>query len=128
MNRKILIAAAAMLLVSAVAWAAVAHVSWTNATQNTDGSAIPASGPGSLVSTTTEWSSCGPGDTFTTKAGELTVPKSQTAADTPDLAVGRWCLRAYHTNTYGVNSDPSGTGVKVVAAPKPNPPGNFSVD
>lgn len=119
--------AVALLLVAAAAIAAVATGTWTNATQNTDGTAIPATGAGSLTSTTMEWSVCGTGDTFTTALGQVTVPANLLTAVTPDLGPGRFCFRAFHTNSYGVASDPSGVVVKVVSPPKPKPPGNFSI-
>jgi hypothetical protein len=117
-----------MMLVSTVALAAIATATWTNATQNEDNTAIPATGAGSLTSTTVEWATCGPGDTFGTKSGESTVPKNLTTLQTPDLLPGRWCFRAFHTNSYGVQSDPTSVAVKVVAPPKPRPPSGFSLD
>lgn len=117
-----------LLLVGAAVIAATASVSWQNATKNTDDTSIPASGPGSIASTRIEWSPCGPGDTFTAKSGEKVVAGTVKTATSDDLPVGRWCLRAIHINTFGVESDPSSVGVKVVAAPKPNPPSNFTVN
>lgn len=117
-----------LMLISIAAIAAIATVSWQNATTNTDGSAIPASGPGSIANTRIEWGTCGPGDSFGTKVGDKLVAGTVTTGQSDDLPVGRWCLRAVHINTYGVESDPSAVGVKVVAAPKPNPPRNFTVN
>lgn len=130
MKNRTLIASVVLLWalgLAVVAYAAIATATWTNATQNTDGTAIPATGDGSLTSTTVEWSSCGPGDTFTTVAGSKTVAASLTTLQTPNLAPGRWCFRAFHTNSYGINSDAIGPVVKVVDPPKPKPPGNFSI-
>ncbi len=125
MKRPIL--AACLLLASMAVAAAVVTTSWTNATKNTDDTDIPATGPASLVSTTVEWSACGAGDTFTTRAGAITAPAAQTTAPTPNLAPGRWCFRAFHTNAAGVSSDPTSVLVSDVPAPKPKPPTNFSI-
>ena len=114
---------ALIALASSLAIAATINASWTNATQNTDGSAIPATGAGSLVSTTVEYGTCN-GNAFGTKIGEVT--SAGTGAVTPNLGPGRYCARAFHTNTYGEVSDPSAVGIKVIASPKPNPPSNFS--
>jgi hypothetical protein len=127
-SKRILMVGTAAMMLSMAAIAAVATASWTNATKNTDGTDIPASGAGSLVSTTVEWATCGAGDTFGTKAGEVVTASPGTTRQTPDLLPGRWCFRAFHTNTYGSTSDPTPVVVKVVAAPKPNPPTNFSVN
>lgn len=114
-------------LVATAALAATLSVRWTNATQNTDNTAIPATGAGSIATTRVEWSQCGPGDTFGTKVGETSVLGTVTQTTTPDLPPGHWCLRAIHVNTFGVESDPSNVAVKDIAAPKPRPPANFSI-
>lgn len=118
--------AALLCVLAPLAYAAVVGVTWDNATTNVDGSAIPASGQAAISTTVVEYGVCGPGDTFTSAAGQVTAPGSVTAANTPDLPPGRWCLRAKHVNGYGVESDWTGAAVKVVDAPKPNPPQNFS--
>ncbi len=114
-------------LLATAALAAVSTATWNNATTNTDDSAIPASGPGSIATTTVEWSVCGPSDSFTTRAGAVTVPGTTRTAQTADLSVGRWCVRGFHTNTYGESSDPSNVVVRVVTPPKPRPPSGFSI-
>lgn len=123
---------ACLLLVAGAALAAIATANWTNATQQHDEagnlSPIPATGPDALVSTTVEWSQCGPGDTFTTKAGDVTVAASVNNLQTPNLAPGRWCFQAYHSNSYGPGDITTPAIVKVVTPPKPQAPGNFSVD
>lgn len=128
MIRFITLVASFALAVTTAVFAAKITANWTNATENTDQTAIPASGPGSIASTTVEWSLCGPSDTFVTPIGKVTVPGSTNSAATPDnLGPGRYCARAYHTNTYGVNSAPTTVRVKVIEAPTPNPPSNFSL-
>lgn len=121
-----LFAAVPVFLAAGIALAATITANWQNATQNTDNTAIPATGPGSIANTRIEWGTCN-ADTFGTKQGEKLVAGTVTTTVTPDLPPGRWCLRAFHINTYGVESDASATAIKVIDAPKPKPPGNFSV-
>lgn len=115
-----------LLAASAIAAAATLSTSWTNPTQNTDSSAIPATGPGSIASTRVEYGSCS-GTAFGTKSGEVTVQGAATTASIPNLGPGTWCARAYTTNTYGSESGPSNVASKVIAAPTPNPPTGFSL-
>lgn len=122
--RKILAFVLSML--ATVAFAATASLTWTNATKNTDGSNIPATGPGSLTSTLIEYGSCS-GGAFGTKAGEVVVAGTVTNTTVPGLEPGTYCFRAKHINTYGEMSDWSAVVSKTYAAPKPNPPTNFSI-
>lgn len=115
-----------LLLAAGLALAASVAVTWQNATQNTDNTPIPASGEGSISTTRIEWGTCN-GDAFGVKQGEKTVAGTVQATQVTDLPPGRWCLRAYHVNTWGVASDPSNVAIKVIDAPKPKPPSNFSV-
>lgn len=103
-----------------------AVLTWTLATQNTDGTAIPASGPTSLASTRVEWGSCS-GSNFGTKAGEQVVAKPAVTYTVTGLAPGTWCFRAYSRNTYGAESDPTNVVSKVIAPPTPQPPGTLTV-
>lgn len=114
-----------LVAVASVTVAATFTVTWDNATQNTDGSNIPATGPGSIVSTRIEHGTCN-GTAFGTKQGEWVVQGQGESSPTPDLAPGAHCLRAYHRNTYGNESGPTPAVQKVVAAPTPKPPSNFS--
>lgn len=109
-----------------VTLAATANVSWQNPTQNTDNTAIPASGPGSIASTRIEYGTC-IATAFGTKLGEFIVTGQAEAGVSPDLAPGTYCARAYTKNTYGTESDSSNVAQKVIAAPKPKPPSNFSL-
>lgn len=108
------------LVIAMPVMAAVVNVTWTKATTNVDGSAIPATGAGS-VTTTVEYGTCN-GAAFGTKIADVVTATAGVAADSPNLAPGTYCFRAFHTNTFGVNSDPSAVGVKVIGPPKPNPP------
>lgn len=120
------IALVAGALLSVGAFAAVLTVTWTNATQNTDGTAIPATGPGSIANTRVEYGTCN-GTAFGTKVGEVVVAGSATTTPTPNLAPGTYCGRAIHINTYGEESAPSNVATKTINAPVPRPPSNFSL-
>jgi hypothetical protein len=125
MKRILLIAL--LSTVSILAIAATARVSWVNPTTNTDGSSIPATGAGSLTDARVEWGTCN-GAAFGTSIGERVLPTPGTPFTTPDLSPGTYCFRVFVGNTYGVASDPSNVASKVVAAPKPNAPTNFTVE
>lgn len=117
------------LALSAVALAATLTATWTNPTTNTDSSAIPATGAGSIASSRLEYGTCtGSGTTLAigTKMGEVVTTGMATTAVTPDLAPGTYCGTVKVTNTYGAESGASNVGTKVVAAPIPNKPTNFS--
>jgi hypothetical protein len=110
------------LAVAAVANAADATLTWTMPTQNTDGSAIPASGPGSLTSTRVEFGTCS-GALFGTKAGEQSVAAPATTMTISGFSAAQTaCFRAFVSNTYGVESAASAVASKVFPAPTPKPP------
>lgn len=126
--RKAALACIAASLLATVALAAVLNFSWTNPTQNTDGSAIPASGAGSLTETVVSYGPCNAGRTgLTSITGTVTRTQPNLTAGSPNLPPGTWCGYAQVKNTYGELSDPSNVDFEVVAAPKPNPPTNFSM-
>lgn len=94
---RYLIALVVLVVLAALATAAqagTATVSWTNPTQNTDGSAIPSTGPGSLTSTRIEWGTCS-GTAFGSRAGDMVVNQPATSGVVQNLAPGTWCFRAY---------------------------------
>lgn len=114
---------------------------WVNATLNTDGTAIAASGPGSLVRTTVEYGTCNAAKTaIATKSGEIFVPAPATALQVPLVVVQEFCLDAWHSNTFATAFAPS-TAAAVVAGnsvrsnviitqsnpPQPLPPGGVVV-
>jgi hypothetical protein len=107
---------------SSVAHGADATVSWTNPTQNTDGTAIPAAGAGSLTGTRVEWGTCS-GGLFGVKAGETVVPAPAASGVLPGFSPGTTvCFRAFARNTFGVESLESNTTAKTFPAPTPKPP------
>ena len=114
-----------LLLFATSAMAGEAQLSWTQPTQNTDGSAIPASGTGRLTGNRVEWGTCS-GTAFGTKAGEQVFATPTTAYTVPNLAPGTWCFRAYASTTYG-ESGPTNAVQKVIAPPMPNPPSGLTV-
>lgn len=112
---------AALALWVGGAFGADATLTWTAPTQNTDNSAIPATGAGSLVSSRVEWGSC-IGSAFGTKAGEATVPAPAVTYTVTDLAPATWCFQVFARNTYGRESLPSLAVSKIVLPPTPKPP------
>lgn len=120
-------ALALLALLSTAAYGADLTANWTNATQNTDGSAIPASGAGSLVSTRVEIGSCS-GVAFGTKSGEQTASMPTTKTVFVNLAPGTYCIRAFHKNTYGMESVASAIASKTIAPPTPSSPTLTTID
>lgn len=146
--RAIAIGLLLALLIASPAIADTKRVTWTNATQNTDGTAIPTTGPGSLVRTTIEYGTCtGNPKTLATKQGEIFVaaPQNQEAM-LPLVVVQEFCLVAFHSNTFATtfaacvsgspgsptcpqgNSDRSNVVVTQGGPPRPRPPTSANVD
>lgn len=119
-------AAFALCLSASPLRAGDAVLTWTLATANTDGSAIPANGAGSLTGTRIEWGSCS-GSNFGTKAGEQMVASPATTYTVTNLAPGTYCFRAYSRNTYGQESAPTNAVSKTIAIPIPMPPGPLTL-
>ena len=93
-------------------------------TQNVDGSVIPATGPGSIVSTTLQYGACtadgGVPAAFTEKVVE---GGSVTTSELSGLIPGtEYCVRAYVTNTYGQKSGFSNIVRRQAAFPVPGAP------
>lgn len=101
--------------------AADVSVSWTPPSSNVDGSAIPATGVGSIASYRIEWGSCS-GTAFGTLIGQRTVTAPATSAVVTGLAPGSFCFRAFARNTYGAESAASNVAARTIDAPVPNPP------
>ena len=110
----------ASMLAAALAIGADVRVSWTQPTTNTDGSSIPLSGAGSIVSNRVEWGSC-VGSAFGSPAGSQTIPAATSHVVT-GLAPALHCFRITAINTYGSESAVSNVAQRAVAAPIPNPP------
>lgn len=121
-----------------------ADITWVNATTNTNGTAIPATGPGSLARTTVEYGTCGAGGVFGVKQGEITVVPPATAAQVSMVVVQQYCFAAFHSNTYATtfapcldpavpascplgNSGRSNVAAKNNPAPRPTPPAGLTV-
>jgi hypothetical protein len=120
------------LLIPSLVMGEVVTLSWTNSTLNTDSSTIPASGPGSLVSTTIFWSICDPqGKVIITPGLDVTVP-TIIPGNAENVLVnigtpGIWCFVASHTNLEGEVSDLSNVASKTVVI-LPDPPTGLTVD
>ncbi len=94
-------------------------VRWTKPIQNTDGSAIPATGTGSITNSTIQWSTSA---IFATVAGSQTFAAGVTSA-VVSLAPGTYYFRVTVKNSYGVSSAPSNIGsITLLAPPTPEPP------
>jgi hypothetical protein len=118
-----------MVAVCSAVKAADATVSWVHPTTNVDGSAIPASGAGSLTGTRVEWGTC-TNLVWATKVGESVVPAPAASYTIAGLAPGTYCTRAYSRNTYAVESAVStitALSSKTVLPPVPNPPTGVAV-
>ena len=110
-----------LCVASLPALAADITTTWTYPTQNTDGSAIPASGAGSIASSRVEWGTCA-GAAFGTKLGEASIPAPTRTHVATGLPPATYCVRVYATNTYGAQSDASSVASVIVNPPKPQPP------
>lgn len=119
-------AAFALCLSASPANAGDAVLTWTLATANTDGSAIPASGPTSLAATRVEWGTCS-GSNFGTASGQQTVATPATTYTITGLAAGTWCFRAYSRTVAGLESAPTNAVTKTILQAPPQPPGNLTV-
>lgn len=118
----LLLAAFAMgCLATTCAIAATATVSWTMPTQNTDGSAIPTGGTGSIDFTRIQIGTCN-GTGFGTVIGEVIVPAPNVSTTISDVEPGTYCFRAFVTNTYGSESAASNVASKIFDAVVPRPP------
>lgn len=99
---------------------------WTNPATNNNGTAIPATGPGSLTSARLEYGTCSAPGVFGTKAGEV-VRNMPVTTVTLNLDPGTTCLRVRVTNTFGFESAPSVVATKTVTPPTPSAPTNLTV-
>ena len=120
------LAVIALCVSASPARAGDAALTWTLATQNTDGSAIPASGPTSLAATRVEWGTCS-GSNFGTASGQQTVATPATTYTITGLAAGVWCFRAYSRTVAGLESAPTNAVTKTILQAPPNPPGKLVV-
>lgn len=124
--RRILIALAA-LLASSIALGASETINVAAPTQNTDGTTIPASGAGSLVSFRVEYGSCTGASPvlFGTKIGQIIVTMPASSGVVSGLnAATQYCFRAAWTNTVGSESVMStvvGATTPAAAPVVPNP-------
>jgi hypothetical protein len=97
-------------------------VTWTNPTQNTDGSALAAA---QITRTRIEYGTC-VGPAFGVKGGEALVTGAATTTSI-DRPVGTHCFRAA-TTANGVESAFSNVATKTISQPPPSPPTNLVAD
>jgi hypothetical protein len=98
-----------------------ARVCWTNASEMTNGTAIPAAGPQSLATTTVGYGAC-TATTTPSSTSTLTVPATLGFALIENLAAGVWCFRARHELVDGTAGPWSGWIRKTLTAPTPPKP------
>lgn len=108
------------LLCSFAAHAGVIHYTWTNPTQYEDNTALA---PSDIASTTVEYGTCASATVFGTKQGQVVATGSATAVDTPNLAPGTYCGRAF-TTVVAAKGGGSSTfsNTKSFTVPVPPPP------
>lgn len=125
LKASLIVAALLVLVLGSAIWqaarAADLSVSWTYPTTNTDGSAIPASGAGSISGFVLEWGTCS-GTAFGTKLGGAAPTSPATSYTVTGLAPGTYCVRIAAVNSYAVVSAFSNVANKTITAPTPNPP------
>jgi hypothetical protein len=112
-----------LVLLAPCAIAAPLTATWTNPTTNTDGSAIPASGAGSVSSIRVEWGTCVNG-AFGERIGDVIKMRATTlpTTHTVDLPPGSYAVRVFARNTYTEESAASNVICRTLSAPIPNPP------
>ena len=120
------LAVIALCVSASPARAGDAALTWTLATANTDGTAIPASGPTSLAATRVEWGTCS-GSNFGTASGQQIVATPAVTYTVTGLAAGVWCFRAYSRTVAGLESAPTNVVTKTILQSPPQPPGNLTV-
>lgn len=111
----------ALLLVPLAAFGADRTVTWTNATENTDGSAI-----GTIQSTTVVWGATAAAlsNSQTTNVKVVTGTAQTT---TITLNPGTYYTAAYHTTANGKSGLSNVFGPFTIAAPVPAPPSGLTV-
>ena len=109
------------LAVMTCAQAGEINVYWTNPTTNTDGTAIPASGAGSLTGTRVQYGSCS-GTAFGVMTAERVAAAPATTVSFTGVAPGTHCVRAFARNTYDSESVASNVASKIIPAPVPGAP------
>ena len=105
-----------------------AHISWMNATQDTAGNTLPASGPGSIRQTRIQRSFNCTASSFGTAVETLNVLASVNSVLFENLPAGKWCYRARHVQNAPVAGDPDifsawSATLSKVSNPAPPPAG-----
>jgi len=106
-----------LMLTSFSVFGGSAVVRWTDPTTNVDGTAIPTTGPGSLVSSRVRWGTCLAGNLFGEQLGSVTVAAPATSAEVAPLSPGLYCFSVFSKNTYNVESESSLVVSKLVEEP-----------
>lgn len=133
--RKLLAFLGGLVLIALVAFVCEAHagealVSWQNATLDTAGQPLPATGPDALAETRVAIGTCSAPGVFGSNIGGVSaVLAAVTSLLFENLVDGSYCFRARHGTNAGVFSDWSVVVSKTITTPpkKPRPPGNPAV-
>lgn len=118
MKRAILLCLSLML--TALAYAGTAELSWTPPTKNTDGSTIPATGPDSLASYKVYY-----GTANNALNQSLSAPGSP--FNVTDLANGTWYFAVSAVNASGVEGPRTSVVSRTFAPPTPAAPTGLTV-
>jgi len=111
------------LVLALPAFAADVTVSWQHPTRNVDGTAIPATGPGSIAATRVQIGTCASAGVFGTVLNEIVVTGQGTSATFTGVApASTICGRGYSRNTYAEESGVSNVITRILPAPVPQPP------
>lgn len=107
-------------------------VTWVNALTNTDNTNLPATGPGSLATTTIQKGTCVSGAFGTQTATQTVAASIKTLTFVGSNSPGSYCFRGFHTAVAFAGfpasvSAMSATAIKLVNPPTPNAPGNLQV-
>lgn len=108
----VLVMAVLIMLVD-IAYSAPVSVSWSLPTQNEDGTAIPSTGDGSLLSTTVEYAACIDGALSSPRISvDINVPTNTWSGNI--VTEGDWCFISHVTTVDGITSADSNMAIKTI--------------
>lgn len=109
-----------LFLVTSIAVAGSAIVSWTPPQTNTDGSTIPANGDGALVDYRALYGLCAASQ-LPSNPSEVVVGHPSSSVEITGLGPGDWCFGVRARNNLGGESELSNIAVKSIAEPNTAP-------
>ena len=120
-----------LLLFAPAVYALEVTLSWTNATQNEDGTQIPATGPLAFHltdATTIAYGLCDGAGDVAPPITLVSFPPAATGTTVSAAAAGDWCFKAFHKNQNNTVSVFSNVATKTVLPTAPQPPVLIVVD